>query len=174
MKTCSECHVEMELSMFSKDRTRPDGHAYICRRCRSFSSQKYYKKNLEQRLIRSNAYNAKHKAEKSQYDIAYHRQWKDKNPDRIKLSKNRYRARQVSATIEPVPVDYWKRMIDFYGARCMVPDCPRLDITLDHIVALANEGSHSIDNFQILCSPHNSSKGNHHSTDYRPYPRMGS
>jgi 5-methylcytosine-specific restriction endonuclease McrA len=98
--------------------------------------------------------------------------WRIDNPDRRRLQQSKRRAVLLEATVCEIPIDIWDMLIEFYGDSCMYPYCVRTDLTLDHIVPLSKGGAHSVDNFQILCSRHNSSKGNHHSTDYRPYPRL--
>ena len=48
----------------------------------------------------------------------------------------------------------------------------RIGITIDHVVAIANggtnDGTNDVWSLQPLCYRCNSSKGNHHHTDYRP------
>ena len=59
----------------------------------------------------------------------------------------------------------WLALCEKYGNKCVYPGCNRTELTRDHIVA---DGPSSIDNIQPMCNQHNTSKGNRHSTDYRP------
>lgn len=94
--------------------------------------------------------------------------WKQNNLDRVRIIEARRRVRISGNAIESLPSDFWQTMLEFYGERCMVPGCTNIELTLDHIIPVSKGGAHAIDNFQILCKSHNSSKGARHSTDYRP------
>lgn len=54
-----------------------------------------------------------------------------------------------------------------YGYVCLYPDCPSTeDLQIDHVIPVVQGGDSSIDNYQLLCSYHNSSKGGNYA-DYR-------
>lgn len=109
--------------------------------------------------------------------------WNAENPEARRASKARYyashteeyaayvsirRALELGAFVGPIPTDIKAQMIALYGPTCMVPDCENIDLELDHIVPLSKGGAHAVDNFQLLCSWCNKSKGNRSSADYRP------
>lgn len=51
----------------------------------------------------------------------------------------------------------WLALLDFYGGVCL--SCGSdTDISADHVVALANGGTNTLDNIQPLCRPCNSKK----------------
>jgi len=57
-------------------------------------------------------------------------------------------------------------LLDLAGNKCQA--CGRTDkLTIDHIVPISKEGRNDIINLQVLCKSCNSSKNNHHNTDYR-------
>ena len=53
MKYCPKCKSEKELTEFSKDKNRADGHYTYCKQCGKEDSKKYYKENKEK--LKSNA-----------------------------------------------------------------------------------------------------------------------
>lgn len=143
----------------------------------------YYVEHQDSILLKVKEWSVLHKSEKSKYDLAYYStnrdkkrevsiKWAKDNPTKRKQQHAKRRALKNGATLVPLDDNYWNMLIEFYGSVCMFPNCTSTLVTLDHIVPLTKHGEHSIDNFQLLCSFHNTSKGNRNSIDYRPYPRM--
>ena len=94
--------------------------------------------------------------------------WNDNNVEHKRMLTRNRRALKRGLTEHFTEIE-WQQLLDQYGARCMNPLCLTLEnLTRDHIVALINGGTDTIDNIQILCGRCNSSKGAHHSIDYRP------
>lgn len=93
------------------------------------------------------------------------RRWQMENPEKVRASSNRHRVLKTSAQSEPYN---FKAICSHYNNRCV--SCGRGDLPLaaDHIVPLSKGGPDTADNIQPLCKPCNSSKGDHHQTDYRP------
>lgn len=58
MKQCNKCHQLKPFSEFHKNKTKPDGHGYMCKSCRREYHAKHYKAN-------SQAYIEKNKARRS-------------------------------------------------------------------------------------------------------------
>ena len=90
-KPCPQCHKRKELSRFSKDKLRKDGHRVWCKKCQ----KEYYLRNLKKITIQHKKYNQEHKAEISQYQTIYQiknkkklreyrKKWQEKNKPKIK------------------------------------------------------------------------------------------
>lgn len=77
---------------------------------------------------------------------------------------NRHRARKASAQSESYN---FKAICNHYGNQCVACGRSDLSLTVDHIIPLSRGGDDIASNIQPLCQPCNSSKGNHHVTDYR-------
>ncbi len=69
----------------------------------------------------------------------------------------------------PITKHDWNELKAHYDYRCVC--CgrkePAITLTLDHVVSISSEGSHSIENVQPLCQQCNSEKSTH-VVDYRP------
>lgn len=141
-----------------------------------------YQKHQEKRLETIREYNFIHAEEISSWQKGYYsenvdecrermRSWRINNPEKANLGGHRYRARKVGATVEVVPNDIKQLMFNCYGEMCMYPNCDKdiieYPLQLDHIVPISRGGPHAVDNLQILCKWHNSSKGNRNTIDYR-------
>ena len=114
------------------------------------------------------AYNREHKAEKN----AHQREYYLTQVARFYGYSDKRRALLANALMEDLPVDYRDMVVNFYGRTCMYPECTEITkLEIDHIVPITKGGSHTLDNFQVLCKYHNGSKGNRNSIDYRPVGR---
>lgn len=82
------------------------------------------------------------------------RQWKKANPDKRREHDRHRRARKANAIIEPVDE---AAVYELCNRTCLYCGATE-DLTLDHIVALANGGAHSEDNLVVACRKCNSSK----------------
>ena len=67
-KRCSKCGDTKPISMFHKNRTRPDGLDYWCKECR----KQYYASHREDKLEYNKQYRATHKKEMQQYMKQYY------------------------------------------------------------------------------------------------------
>ena len=69
MKKCSTCKEEKSKTEFYKDKTRPDGHSYVCKACNAPLAFCYYRKNKEkiQARFRANYCPKKQKAKRERY-----------------------------------------------------------------------------------------------------------
>lgn len=59
IKQCTKCKKTKELSEFRKDKTRKDGHQYICKKCKSDLDSQYYTNNKRKVLDSQNTYRRK-------------------------------------------------------------------------------------------------------------------
>jgi len=108
----------------------------------------------------------RHRDARKAQRAAYNQRWRAANPDYRKhyndthkeeraASNNRRRALKAAATIEDFDImEVWERE----GYTCAYCGSTE-NLTIDHIVALADGGSHSLDNLTVACQSCNSSKG---------------
>lgn len=175
MKICTKCERSLPLTSFGKGNDKLGLH-YKCKEC-----LKKYRDSRAKEIVQ---YRAEHILDTQSRDAAYYKehanhkrakttQWRLDNPDKRRLQQSKRRSMILGATVEPMPANIWSLLLDFYGVACMYPGCINTDLTLDHVVPLTKSGEHAVYNFQILCSSHNSSKGNYRSTDYRPKDDLG-
>jgi len=92
----------------------------------------------------------------------YARKFRIKNRLRIRSHQNKYEALKAKATVNMAGIKEWMiRVGKLTTIRCYY--CNRVtqttDIHFDHIIALANGGSHSIENLCVTCPTCNFSKG---------------
>jgi 5-methylcytosine-specific restriction endonuclease McrA len=163
MKVCTKCGELKPLEMFHKG-IGAMGHKPRCKPCRRADAHAYRLLNTEFIKARQDKYLREH----AELHKASCKKWEQRNRSKRRGYLSAYRARRYDATVGDVPSDLWDVLIEMYGPHCMVSNCIKEDLSLDHIVPLNRGGTHSMDNFQILCKSHNSSKGDRNCTDYRP------
>lgn len=181
MKSCSKCKEVQSFSKFSKNSRSKDGLQSQCRDCVNLYATTH---KLERAVYRAKTRDkiAAARSKRKIQDAILNKAWRAANKEylaeycRINAEQKRAnnalrRARMMNASIGFLPKDIKTLLIGLYGECCMYPNCNnKEELEVDHVVALANEGAHSIDNMQILCMFHNRSKGSHHNTDYRMEP----
>lgn len=178
MKPCTGCKRDLEFAMFSRGNDK-FGLSFKCKACVKSYDAEHYASNRIKRRVQQGTNRKLHRLDKAEYDLryraenisritAYQKEWRQNNPEKWKDYGATYRARELGAAVGFMPDDPLAELIKIYGPKCIVPGCPRLATTKDHVIALANGGTHSFDNLQPMCKWCNSSKGAHHNTDYRP------
>lgn len=184
-KTCNKCSEEKLLSDFGKAGFYKGVQQYQanCRVCRRAMEKGYRQTNKEGVRTKNKkwrdanretalAATARWHETNKEYSLEVSRQWKRANKDRVKEANNNRRALLKERTREQPTRGYWKKLLSFYGERCMKPGCGATeDLTLDHVVSLNKQGWHEFTNWQILCKPCNSGKRDWHHTDYRDWSR---
>jgi len=184
--TCRKCHAAVSAAFYAR---HPERHKaavakWQAENAESFraSKAKWRALNVEKVRVNHARYraenaeqireaNARYRAEHVEEGRASAIAWRHANPEAAMASIRAYQARKAGAFIGPIPKDIKAQLIELYGPTCMVPDCENIgDLELDHIVPLSKGGAHAVDNFQLLCSWCNKSKGNRSSADYRPVP----
>ena len=85
MKICTKCKTGKELSFFSKDKSRKDGHSFVCKKCSKEYNSKYYNKNKNKILNNAKEYGYENKDKKREYDKEYREQNRDKIIARQKI-----------------------------------------------------------------------------------------
>lgn len=72
LKTCSDCRKYKNRSEFNKDKQKPDGLSYYCRKCSKKHKKKEYRKNIDT----YKKYNKTHIEERKNYMDS----WREKYP----------------------------------------------------------------------------------------------
>lgn len=135
-------------------RTHREEEKERCRQWREANPGYHRQYNTEHRKEQREQHRQWRKVNK-EYMQRYYRQWLAENPDKNREKSNRYRALKAGATIEPVD----EQMIyERDGHMCLYCGETHKPLTLDHIEALNNGGSHCEDNLLMACRRCNSSK----------------
>jgi 5-methylcytosine-specific restriction endonuclease McrA len=112
-------------------------------------------------------YKSRHRRSHLEEVRAQQRRWTRSNPEKVQASRHRRRSRE-RGNGGSFTAREWEQLKARYGNVCL--RCgrgePEVQLTPDHVVALAAGGSNYIDNIQPLCRSCNSSKGAKH-IDYR-------
>lgn len=163
MKRCSHCKEMKSESEFNKNRSRKDNLNHQCKICDREKATKwqranpektkigrlnYIKKNPEYYKIYRNS--NKDKVNKTIQD------WNQKNPDKKREYKHRYRARKVGNG-GSFTVQEWHELCEKYGNKCLCCG-EQKSLTADHVLPVFRGGTSNIDNIQPLCSSCNSRK----------------
>jgi len=94
--------------------------------------------------------------------------WHKANPGKRRVYGHRYDA-QKRGNGGSYTIQEWQQLKQQYEYYCLC--ChrrePDITLTVDHVIPVSLGGANTIDNIQPLCFSCNSSKGNHHTTDYR-------
>jgi hypothetical protein len=78
-KICSTCKVKKDVSLFYRDKGKPDGRKYQCKACREKTSTIYRLKNLERIRENQRRFHEKNPEKARQYEARYIK----KNPDKM-------------------------------------------------------------------------------------------
>jgi 5-methylcytosine-specific restriction endonuclease McrA len=117
----------------------------------------------EEERVRQAIYAATHREEKRVYNASQsegRRAWRKAHPEVSRASEKRRRARKAGATINNLSAAQWREIQaaqDHCCAHCQQRCKGRL--TQDHILALSNGGSHTLQNVIGVCANCNSRKG---------------
>lgn len=117
MKKCSRCSEDKPLSSFGKNTNTKDGYRYVCKTC-------------------SKEYNRKYNSEHKQAALDNGREWKLKNPDKVRDIWIKYHYKLSS--------DEYRSLIGNQGNRCAVCDLEFSDSNIpfvdhDHTCCLGNK-----------------------------------
>jgi hypothetical protein len=107
-KICSDCKLDLDISLFTKKSSSKDGLLNRCKNCesifrkqyrektkdqRKISRKRYYDKNIEKMREEKNKYTAKSKEKKQAYDLIYRKE----NKQKISKSKYEWEKKQLIA-----------------------------------------------------------------------------
>lgn len=93
-KTCSKCHCLKEIDCFSIDKSRPDGHSYVCKECSQCRGKDWYSKNRAANYKRSRAWACANETRIKELRRNWGKANADKERDRQKIAQ---RVRRLSA-----------------------------------------------------------------------------
>ena len=141
-KECKECHKELPLEAFSKNRYTKDKFDYCCKECAENKRKLYYEENKEMINKRNRDY------------------YKTKE-GRIAIFNGQARRRAKKQTQGGgITKDQWLEMMKFFDWKCAYSGIALSKETksLDHVVPLNKNGEHEVWNLVPMYRPYNSSK----------------
>lgn len=115
----------------------------------------YYLANKATIAASVRAYSDSHKAEIAARGRAY----RVAHPEVGATHRARRRARKAGAAINDLTAAQWREILAAYGHRCVYCGRKMQRLTQDHIVPLANGGTHTFSNIVPACRSCNSKKG---------------
>ena len=186
-KVCTSCGIEKYLVEFIQDKRRQSGRGAICQSCKHIYNQQYYENNqpaiLRQKVgyyiknheeIRSNQsiYHETHKEDIATRHRRNRKQrnanryaWSRNNPERVRATRQRRRARKKQAPVNDLSQEQWLEILVAFDFRCVYcpatcKDCKKKThkLTPDHITPYAANGSNTLWNVVPACISHNSKK----------------
>jgi 5-methylcytosine-specific restriction endonuclease McrA len=191
-KWCPKCKSFMDVSFFTKDKSKRDGLKVWCKSCKAADELARQRRNPKKYNLRVKAWRAKNPERIRELCRGYARRdsvrrakssrlWRLKNPEKMRKSRRSWdlahptytlqaRTRRRSSGIfcelftEEDVVRIWR----LQQKRCAYCRCrlnPKL-IERDHIVPLCLGGDNSRRNLQVTCSRCNRSKGGRHPIEY--------
>lgn len=177
-KPCSKCKEIKPLSAFTPAKRMTLKVSSWCRVCKGKLDTQYAKDNPEKyKKIKRKSYDANKEiySERSkQWDkdnpqkaLERHRRYNKRFPEKKNIDSQNRRMRVKSAPGRGVTDSDWKKILEFYGNKCLKCGSTKR-ITLDHVIPITLGGWHDPINIQPLCHSCNSGKQNRNSIDYRP------
>lgn len=107
------------------------------------------------------------RAKNKKRDLQNRRRW-DRNNLEKRVAKNRRRRARKREVRGSFTAEEFRNLCEYYDNRCLCCGRKGVPLEADHIIPLSWEGStNDISNIQPLCKQCNSSKSDHHATDYR-------
>lgn len=149
---CRPCQNKHQRKWNKANPERAHGH-----------SLKYYAANRDQILERKRRYCIAN----SDVRASINRNWKDNNPEKVKVLKENYRARK-KANGGKLSTDIIQTLLSKQNSKCTCcgADLMQTGYHLDHIMPLALGGANDDSNVQLLTPKCNLSKGAKHPDDW--------
>lgn len=87
-KTCPKCKTQYPATkeFFHSDKSKKDGLASFCKKCKKANTKKHYEENKEKAI----AYAKKYREENKEKTLAYAKKYYEKNKDRQNSRKKKY------------------------------------------------------------------------------------
>lgn len=187
VKTCTLCKKDFPATLvyFYSCKTVKSGLRSRCKTCIALGNKET--RDPDKARLRLQAWRKSNPEKVQEYvkkenqkksDTGYHKEYYNKNKEKINQRRNKWghrtgkfseynHKRRDRISGEVVPEEEWKKVLEYYGAHCLVPDCSYDDVTRDHVVPLSRGGRNHISNLQPLCRHHNCKK-HIQAVDYRP------
>lgn len=152
VKRWVEQHKDRMKEYQKKNRSKPEN------KTKNKLRQREYRKTEQYKTYYANYYqnNITRMHEKD-------RNWAKSNPDKVRLkakthtNKRRY-AKRHNGGSGHISIKQWNELLSIFGNQCI--NCGTTNrIELDHIIPLAKNGQHDINNIQPLCHTCNIAKG---------------
>lgn len=155
-KLCRKCLVEKPLTEFSRQANSRDKYNSQCKACVSY---RQYVVNREQSLARMKrayeqnkehyrATQRKNYEENKERYTAYVRQWQQENYLHVREWHKRRKARIRGTTVEPVS---YEQILERDGMWCHICEQPIEEhhkLQFDHVIPLARNGTHTMENIR--------------------------
>jgi 5-methylcytosine-specific restriction endonuclease McrA len=193
LKLCKKCNIEKSLENFGVNTSVYDGFSNKCKQCindlrmqyywankekENEKSRIYWKSHPERRVIQKLKRNIDEERQERERNAAVNRYWKNrdlrlaytreyrkKNPDKILAHTRNRRARLENAEGNFTSKE-WSILCKIFGNCCLCCGSSE-NLHADHIIPLTKGGNNFISNIQPLCCRCNISKGNRIIVDYR-------
>jgi len=119
-KKCSKCGSTKPVSMFCKNRTRPDGLDCQCKVCKQEYDKEYYASHRKERIEQQKEYDASHKKQIQKYKKEYYALHRDEMLEQQKEYNAAPKGKMVRAIIHakrrnlgfkllyPLPMEYFR------------------------------------------------------------------
>ena len=144
-KKCRVCNEVKPASSFYDKKESSDKLSYECKTCVAHYRIAYKQTERGREITRINNRRWKHNYKLSRPDD-YH--------SKYVLYAHNYRARQKNADPNFTVAD-WREVLEKYNHRCAYCGGSDKKLTVEHVVALDNGGSHNKDNIVPACGPCN-------------------
>lgn len=162
LRRCTKCQEAKDKECFAKSGKGEGKLHAVCRDCMRLYGQQWYQNNLEQKKQKNREWGENNK---DKVAVLSHR-WYEANKDKNRIKRSRRRALEEGAD-GSFTKEQFEALCNFYGPCCL--RCGQVrSLTIDHVIPLTKGGNNKIENIQPICRSCNSSKRNHHNTDYRP------
>ena len=164
-KRCQKCGEILNIFEFHKDKTRPNGHSYVCKNCRSNKNLKIQPRTDIRKKMKRNGlgwcinclgWHPINEINKSRCRVHNNLEYRRRYSSDVKFRetiKQRVKARKRKTL--PVPLDEIKYIKKLFAGKCAY--CGKVADTVDHIVPIKNNGSNK-NNIVPACVSCNSSK----------------
>lgn len=157
-KRCSKCGQYKDIGEFNRDKNNKDGYRSECKDCR----REYYETNKELIAEYKKEYRQANKELIAERDKKYQKE----NKDKVKVIKQRRRARKKSLP-NTLTVEQWNQTLNDFNHSCANCGSNETPIHIDHFVPLSSgEKGTTVTNCIPLCSKCNCSKGSKHPLDF--------
>lgn len=165
-KRCTTCRLTLPLASFNLDRSRADGHCYVCRSCKRVTPS-HVPLNAERRAAAANGLAWCRDCQDwfASARLVYRCQDHERAAERIRYAcdtayraERRAHAQSRKRGIDPVPESGRELLTDIFDGKCAY--CPATASTWDHVIPVSLGGQTIPGNILPACQPCNSSKGN--------------
>jgi len=176
LKRCTKCGIEKEATkeFYSVDKRYTCGFYPSCKKCRSKVSKDYNKRHHEKCAVYDKKYRESHRELKREIDNRsrdkrresrtqimreYGKEWREKNPLKVKAKSAKSRAIRSKAAGSYTNEDIALQLKTQKGL-CWWCGCELEKYHIDHRIPLTRGGTHNPDNIVISCPHCNLTKNN--------------